>query len=130
MSTTLVGIELGYKDTTFFSANPTLVLGDGQHLHLSDGGAEFVDAYVIGDGVTQLQNLPWKGIKTTIPPTTYPFTVTGTTVTLPTVPTNVWGYYLNGNKCRVGNGGSIETIVGTLITFDQDYTGAYFEAIY
>jgi hypothetical protein len=58
-----IGVSLGNKSVAWFTANDTLVLGNGQHVYLTDGAAEFVDAYVVGDGVTELQNLPWKGLK-------------------------------------------------------------------
>ncbi len=57
-------IRLGYLTTAQFDANPELILENGQHLHLSDGDDEYVDAYVIGDGTTELQDLEWKGVKT------------------------------------------------------------------
>jgi len=55
-------IQLAYQDTAWFAANPTLVLLEGQHVYLSDGSDEFLSAYVVGDGVTELQDLPWKGL--------------------------------------------------------------------
>ncbi len=58
---------LGYKTVQWFNDNPTFLLFHGQHVYLSDGADEFIDAFVIGDGVTELQDLPWKGVKPTTP---------------------------------------------------------------
>ena len=52
-----VNIQLGYKDSAWFTANATLVLLAGQIVYLQQTGT-----YKIGDGVTQLQNLAFKGI--------------------------------------------------------------------
>lgn len=52
-----VNIQLGYKDSTWFANNATLVLLAGQVVHLQQTGT-----YKIGDGTTQLQNLTFKGI--------------------------------------------------------------------
>lgn len=52
-----VNIQLGYKDSTWFAANATLVLLAGQIVYLQQTGT-----YKIGDGTTQLQNLAFKGI--------------------------------------------------------------------
>lgn len=49
-------IQQGHKNAAWFTANPTLVLANGQVVHLS-GSSE--KKYKIGDAVTQLQNLPW-----------------------------------------------------------------------
>lgn len=93
----LSNIRLGYKDTSWFNANQTHVLNSGQHVYLSDGTSNFIDAYVIGDGTTQLSSLPWRGVKDTkireeftIP------SVANSTVTLSYIPTFVWGVYFNG----------------------------------
>ena len=51
-----VDIQLGYKDSTWFTANATLVLLAGQTVHLLQTGT-----YKIGDGTTQLQNLSFLG---------------------------------------------------------------------
>lgn len=52
-----VNIQLGYKDSAWFAANATLVLLAGQIVYLQQTGT-----YKIGDGVTQLQNLAFKGV--------------------------------------------------------------------
>ena len=52
-----VNIQLGYKDSAWFTNNATLVLLAGQIVYLQQTGT-----YKIGDGVTQLQNLAFKGI--------------------------------------------------------------------
>ena len=52
-----VNIQLGYKDSAWFAANTTLVLLAGQIVYLQQTGT-----YKIGDGVTQLQNLAFKGV--------------------------------------------------------------------
>lgn len=47
------------------------------------------------------------------------------------IPVFGYGYYLKGQKCRVGSGGIITSIsAGGLVTFDDDYTGFDFEAVY
>ena len=51
-----VDIQLGYKDSTWFTNNATLVLLAGQTVHLLQTGT-----YKIGDGTTQLQNLSFLG---------------------------------------------------------------------
>ena len=51
-----VDIQLGYKDSTWFTNNATLVLLAGQSVHLQQTGS-----YKIGDGTTQLQNLAFLG---------------------------------------------------------------------
>lgn len=51
-----VDIRVGKKDAAFFSANPTLILKDGQFLFNSDTLELF-----IGDGVTALSALPFLG---------------------------------------------------------------------
>jgi hypothetical protein len=58
-----IGVLLGNKPDAWFSANPTFVLGKGQVLLLTDGIGLYVDAYKLGDGKTELQNLVWKGLK-------------------------------------------------------------------
>ena len=51
-----VDIQLGYKDSAWFTANATLVLLAGQSVHLLQTGT-----YKIGDGLTQLSNLLFLG---------------------------------------------------------------------
>jgi len=85
-----------------------------------NNGTDTTEVIITKDGITvNGENL----IKTT-----YPFTVSGTTVILANSNPAGAGYYLNGVKCWIG--GAIVSIVGTTVTFDNDYTGAYFEAIY
>ncbi len=57
-------IQLAYRDHAWFNdpLNAEIILKEGQHVYLSDGADEFLSAYVAGDGVTELQNLPWKGL--------------------------------------------------------------------
>jgi len=52
-----VNIQLGYKDSTWFTTNATLVLLAGQVVYLQQTGQ-----YKIGDGTTQLQNLVFQGL--------------------------------------------------------------------
>ena len=52
-----VNIQLGYKDSSWFTANATLILLAGQVVYLQQTGQ-----YKIGDGTTQLQNLVFQGI--------------------------------------------------------------------
>jgi len=51
-----VDIQLGYKDSTWFTNNATLVLKVGQTVHLEQTGT-----YKIGDGTTQLSALSFLG---------------------------------------------------------------------
>lgn len=51
-----VDIQLGYKDSAWFTSNATLVLLAGQSVHLLQTGT-----YKIGDGTTQLSNLLFLG---------------------------------------------------------------------
>jgi len=51
-----VDIRLGYKDSTWFTANATLVLKVGQMVYLEQTGT-----YKIGDGTTQLSALSFLG---------------------------------------------------------------------
>jgi len=52
-----VNIQLGYKNSAWFTANATLVLLAGQVVYLQQTGQ-----YKIGDGTTQLQNLVFQGL--------------------------------------------------------------------
>ncbi len=52
-----VNIQLGYKDSAWFTTNATLVLLAGQVVYLQQTGQ-----YKIGDGTTQLQNLVFQGL--------------------------------------------------------------------
>lgn len=54
-------IRLANKDAAWFTANATLVLLKGQHVDLLGTGL-----YKLGDGVTELQNLPFLGNMTLI----------------------------------------------------------------
>lgn len=56
--------------------------------------------------------------------------ISGTTKTLAHTPVSAQGYYLNGQRCSIGAGKIITSIVGTLVTFDSDYTGADFTETY
>ena len=51
-----VDIRLGYKDSAWFTANATLVLKQGQQVHLLQTGQ-----YKLGDGITQLNALSFLG---------------------------------------------------------------------
>ena len=51
-----VNIQLGHKDSAWFTANPTKILLDGQIVYLAQTGT-----YKIGDGVTQLSALSFLG---------------------------------------------------------------------
>lgn len=50
-------LELGYKNTAWFTANPTLVLKEGQIVYLEQTGT-----YKIGNGSTQLNALSFLGV--------------------------------------------------------------------
>jgi hypothetical protein len=58
-----IGILNARKTDAWFTANPNIILGNGQKIYLSDGTGLYVDAYKIGDGLTTLENLDWKGLK-------------------------------------------------------------------
>jgi len=58
------------------------------------------------------------------------YIITGNTLTLSRVPTGVFFGFLEGVKCQVGTGFRILSIVGNLVTFDADYTGQNFAAVY
>ena len=51
-----VDIRQGYKDAAWFAANPTLILKQGQKVHLEQTGT-----YKLGDGTTQLSALLFLG---------------------------------------------------------------------
>jgi hypothetical protein len=51
-----VNIQLGHKDSAWFTANPTKILLDGQIVYLAQTGT-----YKIGDGITQLSVLSFLG---------------------------------------------------------------------
>jgi hypothetical protein len=53
----LVSVKQGHKDAAFFTANPDLILLDGQILWLKDNSGTFKK----GDGVTALSALPFLG---------------------------------------------------------------------
>lgn len=55
-----VDIQLGYKDSTWFTNNATLVLKEGQTVHLQQTGT-----YKIGDGTSQLSTLLFLGSSAT-----------------------------------------------------------------
>lgn len=90
-------------------------------------GTEYVE--IVQGGVNkkvQISEFPFSS------PSSHPFTVTGTTVTLAdSNPTNA-EYYLNGLRCEVGGTQpwDILSIVGTTVTFNEDRTGDRFIAIY
>ena len=50
-------LELGYKDLAWFTANPTLVLKEGQIVYLEQTGT-----YKIGNGVSTLSALSFLGV--------------------------------------------------------------------
>lgn len=54
-------IQLGYKSQAWFDANPTLVLAQGQTVHLEQTGK-----YKIGDAITQLSSLDFLGYTPTL----------------------------------------------------------------
>lgn len=116
-NTTEVGVEsLDFYANSTDGTNSTQIIVSPVQLNLSSTG--FATITKNGDEIATI-------------PTSYSFTVSGTTVTLSSTPSGfVWGYFLNGIKCKVGSGGVITSVVGTLVTFNDDYTGSDFEAIY
>lgn len=57
--------------------------------------------------------------------------ISGVTLTLANTPiAGTLAGYLNGNRCGIGAGFRILSIVGNTITFDANYTGADFLADY
>jgi len=53
-----VNIQLGYKDTAWFTANASVVLLDGQIVYLNDQSGQ----YKLGDGITALSALSFLGV--------------------------------------------------------------------
>lgn len=53
-----VNIQLGYKDTAWFTANAAIVLDAGQIVYLNDQSGQ----YKLGDGVTALSALSFLGV--------------------------------------------------------------------
>jgi hypothetical protein len=78
-----IGVLLGNKPDAWFAANPTFVLGNGQILLLTDGVGLYVDAYKLGDGKTELQNLVWKGLKNEVTVNTIGAAINGATTATP-----------------------------------------------
>jgi hypothetical protein len=68
-----VNISLGYKNNTWFTANSTLVLLEGQIVFLEQTGT-----YKLGDGVTQLSALSFLGGSKTLEQTLANGNITGT----------------------------------------------------
>jgi len=58
------------------------------------------------------------------------FTIVGNTQLLSFAPLFSFGHYIDGQYARVGASGRILSIVGNLITFDQDYTGQMLDSVY
>ena len=54
---TLAGVRLGNKSAAWFTANPNVLLGDGQLVYLNDNSGQ----YKKGDGTTILSSLPFIG---------------------------------------------------------------------
>lgn len=120
---TLAGVRTAYQDITWFNANPNFLLGKGQRVDLLQTGT-----YKLGDGTTLLSVLSWLGSGVTTTLVTEQFTIAGSSQNLGNIPVKTYGYYIDGQKAKVG--GRIVSIVGTLVTFDSDYTGSDFEAVY
>ncbi len=107
-----VHIREGYKDAAWFTANPTLILKQGQRVNLLQTGT-----YKLGDGTTQLSSLSFLGGNGGGTKTEEIFNnVDGsTTKTLSQTPTFIFGVY-NGSGQRLTN--TVDyTISGATITF-------------
>jgi len=116
---TEVNVSLGFKDSAWFAANDSLLLGKGQHVYLSDGADEFINAYVIGDGVTTLDTLPWRGLKQTLQQTiTESPNVNGAVVYSPN---NLTSYDINDGYHQFNSSDGVDTnttqITPTAVTF-------------
>lgn len=118
-------IQLAYEDTAWFAANPTIVLLEGQHVYLSDGTDEFLSAYVVGDGVNELQDLPWKGlVDTTLDIANlirqeFNYTTGAQTFTLTETASAAYAVFVNGqelNENQYTVSGTTLTILDTLLT--------------
>lgn len=126
---TQVEVLQARKSVAWFASNGTILLGEGQVIHLSDGAAEFVDAYVIGNGIDIIDDLPWKGLKATIyTEITEPFTVAGNSFTLSYAPVGNYLIFKEGNYMTLGQ--KLVSLVGVNGTLDDDYTGETGVAIY
>ena len=73
-----VDIKLGYKDSAWFTANPTLILKQGQIVALEQTGT-----YKLGDGVTQLSALTFLGGGGTVDVNTIGAAINGATSATP-----------------------------------------------
>lgn len=100
--TVLASIQIAYKNVAWFNSNPSIVLANGQHVYLSDGDAEFSEAYVIGDGTTNLLNLPWKGLSMVFNREPFVAGSTSSPTVLSKTPVNLIGIFINGQMLTEG----------------------------
>jgi hypothetical protein len=92
---TLAGVRLGNKSAAWFTANPNVLLGDGQLVYLNDNSGQFKK----GDGVTVLSSLPFIGGGTSYTAGEEVDTdFTGTTFNLPNTPNFIYGVFVNGQR--------------------------------
>lgn len=112
-----VDIRLGYKDSTWFTANATLVLKAGQTVYLLQTGT-----YKIGDGTTQLSALSFLGTSNSLQIVSKDITdssaLTGTTaITLMKsilIPANT---YSTGGVVKILNRAIRNTTSGTAVNY-------------
>lgn len=60
------------------------------------------------------------------------FTITGLTLDLSHNPSFIFGLFKEGQECKINSDGSgiISDLAGAQVTFNNDYTGQYFKAVY
>lgn len=78
----------------------------------------------IGDGIQTWTQLDYLPISSSLQWADITNTISGSTYNLSHAYTNGQGFYINGQRVFVG--GKIQSIVGLLVTFDDDYTGELF----
>lgn len=107
-----VDIRQGYKNAAWFTANPTLVLKEGQRVNLLQTGT-----YKLGDGVTALSALSFLGGSTESHGRYINTTFTGSTITLSNTPiSNTELLFIDGVLKTITLDYTIALNVITLIT--------------
>ncbi len=118
---TLNGILILKTDT-----NPALTGGIsapvGSFCSANDGSGVFYKSGALDTDWTGLANRQtWFDLTSVI---------VGASLNLAHLPVSMQGYYLNGQRCEIGIDKIIVSIVGTLVTFNMDYTGQDFTETY
>ena len=123
-------IQLAYQDTAWFNdpLNAEIILKEGQHVYLRDGADEFINAYCIGDGITTLDNLPWRGLKQNLQEvtdegatTTNLIEVGGLDNTAKLITLNKGGASSTGSGLQIEESGSIVGYIKTAIGSAFDF---------